>query len=117
MQHDPRAWLWDVRRAADRIATYIAPHDFEKYQADSMLRDAVERQLEIIGEALNRLSRESPDLAERIPDLRKAVAMRNVLIHAYRDVDNAEVWRTVQSDLPILRATVAALLSELGEQP
>lgn len=43
--------------------------------------------------------------------------MRNVLIHAYREVDNAEVWRTVQDDLPRLREMVAALLSELGEQP
>jgi len=117
MQHDPRAWLWDVRRAGDRVAEYVAARGYDDYLADSMLRGAVERQLEIIGEALNRLAREFPDLAARIPDLRKAVAMRNVLIHAYREVDNAEVWRTVRDDVPRLREMVAALLSELGEQP
>lgn len=49
MQHDPRAWLWDVRRAGDRIAEYVAARGYDDYLVDSMLRDAVERQLEIIG--------------------------------------------------------------------
>jgi uncharacterized protein with HEPN domain len=59
-----------------------------------MLRAAVERQFEIIGEALNQLSNETPHLAARVPNLRRAVAMRNVLIHAYRRVDNGAVWET-----------------------
>lgn len=117
MQHDPRAWLWDVLQAADRIAGFTQGSTFAEYKADPLLRPAVERQFEIIGEALNRLSREAPDLAARIPDLRAAVAMRNVLIHAYRRVDHAGVWRTAKEHLPALRSQVAALLDELGNAP
>ena len=89
MQHDPRAWLWDVRQAADSIAAFVQGRSFADYTADLMLRSAVERQFEIAGEALNRLPREAPDIAAQLPDLRRAVAMRNALIHGYRQVDNA----------------------------
>ena len=56
MQRDARAFLWDVRRSADAIARYIDHRDRDGYLADDMLRSAVERQFEIIGEALNQLS-------------------------------------------------------------
>lgn len=117
MQHDPRAWLWDVRAAADSIAGFVNGHDFADYASDLMLRSAVERQFEIVGEALSRLSREAPDIAARLSDLRRAIAMRNALIHGYREVDNATVWETIHHDLPVLRAQVAALLAELGDEP
>ena len=71
----------------------------------------------IIGEALNQLSRTDSVLAARVPDLRRAVGMRNILIHAYTRVDNVAVWRTASDDLPKLRATAAALLAELGDTP
>jgi uncharacterized protein with HEPN domain len=78
MQHDPRAWLWDVRLAADSIATFVHGRSFADYAADLMLRSAVERQFEIAGEALNRLSREAPDIAEQLltSDERLPCAMR-----------------------------------------
>lgn len=117
MEHDPRAWLWDVRRAADLAAEFVSGRSFDDYLADALLRAAVERQLEIVGEALNRLLKEAPTLAARVPDLRPAIATRNVLIYGYRDVDHAAIWRTVQHNLPALRAEVAALLGELGEEP
>ena len=56
MLHDPRSWLWDVRQAADNIAAFAHGRDFADYEADLMLRSAVERQFEIAGEALNPLS-------------------------------------------------------------
>jgi uncharacterized protein with HEPN domain len=56
MEHDPRAWLWGVRQAADSIAAFVQTRSFADYAADLMLRSAVERQFEIAGEALNRLS-------------------------------------------------------------
>ena len=70
-----------------------------------------------MGEALHLLSRVDPALASRVPDVRRAVGMRNVLIHGYAQVDNAAVWRTASDDLPGLRVAVAALLAELGETP
>lgn len=53
MQRDPRAYLWDVREAAGAILEFIAGKTFEDYAGDRLLRSAVERQFEIIGEALN----------------------------------------------------------------
>ncbi len=117
MLHDPRSWLWDVRQAADSIAAFVHGRGFADYEVDLMLRSAVERQFEIAGEALNRLSREAPEIAARLPELRRAVAMRNALIHGYREVDNATVWQTIHEDLPQLRVRVAALLAELGDDP
>jgi uncharacterized protein with HEPN domain len=117
MQHDPRAWLWDVRQAVDKIATFIEGRNFGDYLADAMVRSAVERQCEIIGEALNRLSQEAPELAGRIEVRRRAIAMRNILIHGYREVDDEAVWQTATEDLPALRAQLTALLTELGDRP
>jgi uncharacterized protein with HEPN domain len=78
-----------------------------------MLRAAVERHFEILGEALGRLAKVNPNLAARIPDLPRAVAFRNLLIHGYAAVNNRTVWRITQEDLPSLRDSVAALLAEL----
>lgn len=117
MDLDPRAFLWDVRQATQRIEAFVRGREREDYLADPMLRSAVERQFEIIGEALNQLSKAAPGIAARIPDLARAVAMRNVLIHGYARVDNEAVWRTVQHNLPTLRACIAELLAELGDVP
>jgi uncharacterized protein with HEPN domain len=117
MQRDPRAFLWDVRRAADAITRYVGHRDREGYLADDMLRSAVERQFEIIGEALNQLARLEPDIANRIPELASAVAFRNILIHGYTQVDSMIVWETITDHLPALNNRVAALLAELEAPP
>jgi uncharacterized protein with HEPN domain len=82
-----------------------------------MLRSGVERQFEINGEALDRLRKTDPVLSGRIPDTRRIIGCRSVLIHDYNRISDADVWRTIESDIPTLRAQVAALLTELGEQP
>jgi uncharacterized protein with HEPN domain len=116
LQRDPRSFLWDARESADNILRFIHGRNETDYLADAMLRAAVERHFEIIGEALNQLAKAAPNLAARIPDLTRAVAFRNLLIHGYAAVDDATVWRTTQEDLPGLRAHVASLLEELGDQ-
>ncbi|HKM68848.1 MAG TPA: HepT-like ribonuclease domain-containing protein [Stellaceae bacterium] len=103
-------YLWDVQRAAERIARFTAGRTLDDYLADEMLSAAVERQFEIIGEALVGLRRIAPEAAAMVPDLPQIVAFRNVLIHAYGDVDSKEVWGTIQDDLPGLRDAVADLL-------
>jgi uncharacterized protein with HEPN domain len=114
MPHDPRAWLWDAQEAAAAIAEFTAGMDASVYAGNRLVRAAVERQFEIIGEALNQLSRGAPDLAARIPDLPAIVAFRNILIHGYASVDDAIVWRNVHENLPALRVTIAAMLEDLG---
>ena len=83
MDHDPRAYLWDARESADAIASFVRGRTFEDYRADVMLRSAVERQFEIIGEALRRLERAAPHVALRLPERTKAIGFRNILIHGY----------------------------------
>lgn len=115
MQRDPRAFLWDVREAADAITKFIGDTDFDGYITNRMLHSAVERKLEIVGEALNQLSKTDASLAARIPELPRIVAFRNKLSHGYATVDHSRVWRIVTESLPTLRATVAILLDEIGE--
>ena len=77
---------------------------------DALLRSAVERQLEIIGEALARLARLDETLASRISEYRRIIAFRNILIHGYADVDHHIVWDIIESKLPTLRREVTTLL-------
>lgn len=114
MQRDPRAFLWDVQQAAGAITQFTAGLDAAGYRANPLIRSAVERQFEIIGEALNRLSKEAPDFADRVPNLGKIVGFRNLLVHGYAVIDDRRVWEIVATLLPSLRATVTALLTELG---
>lgn len=66
MLADSRKYLWDAQKAASRIKRFTAGRSFDDYLDDDMLRAAVERQFEIIGEALNRLSAKDPDTADRV---------------------------------------------------
>lgn len=75
-----------------------------------MLRAAVERQFEIIGEALNQLSKRDPDRANKIPDLARIVAFRNILIHGYATVDDRLVWGVLEGQLPSLQQSVDKML-------
>ena len=80
-----------------------------------MLRSGVERQLEIVGEALSQLSKVAPQIAARLDGVGKAIGLRNSLIHGYTVIDHSTIWRTVVEDLPPLREAVRALLDELGK--
>ena len=115
MVRDPRAFLWDARASGDAIQRFLSGKRFDDYLADEMLRSAVERQFEILGEALAQLSKTDPKLAARIPDASNAIGFRNVLIHGYAKVDSAIVWQAATQSLPKLRSAVDALLKELGE--
>ena len=109
-------YLWDAQHAAERVARFTAERSFEDYLADDMLRAAVERQFEIIGEAFAGLRRSDLALAAAIPDLPRIVAFRNILIHGYATVDDRLVWGVVERDLAGLQETIARLLGE-GQGP
>ena len=103
-------YLWDVQQAAERVMRFTAGRTFDDYLADEMLSAAVERQFTIVGEALVCLRRITPEVAATIPDLSRIIGFRNVLVHAYGDIDSAEVWGTIQKDLPRLLEIVTDLL-------
>jgi uncharacterized protein with HEPN domain len=77
-----------------------------------MLRSAVERHFEVIGEALKRLSRVDPLTAARVEDLPRIVAFRNVLVHGYATIDDVLVWEVATTRIDPLIATLNRLLDE-----
>ena len=116
MLRDCRAYLWDVRDSAEAISEFIKGRTLNDYRSDRMLRSAVERQFEIIGEALNQLAKIAPEIAQDIPELAQAVAFRNLLIHGYAKVVDAMVWQTARDDLPALHERVSSILLRLDEE-
>ena len=114
MLPDPRVLLLDIDRAGADISRFTEGMTGDAYAGDALTQAAVERKFEIIGEALNRLHQSHPNLAERIPRLRRIIDFRNLLIHGYASVRPERVWDYVQSHLPQLRRIVRELLAELG---
>lgn len=110
MRLEVKKYLYDIQQAAEFIASFTAGKTFADYEADALLRSAVERQFEIIGEALARLARLDETLASRISEHRRIIAFRNILIHGYTDIDHRIVWDIIESKLPRLRHEVTALL-------
>jgi uncharacterized protein with HEPN domain len=102
--------LWDMREAARRIARFTAGKTFDDYVSDDLLRSAVERQFEIIGEAMTRLIKQDFAVAARITEYRKVSAFRNVLIHGYDAIDDETSWGIVQGKLPVLAKELDGLL-------
>lgn len=112
MQLEAKKYLFDVRQACSRIAEFTAGKSYADYSQDAMLRAAVERQFEIVGEALNRLAKLDGSLVEQITDHRRIIAFRNILVHAYARIDDRVVWGVVETNLPTLAGQVQALLGE-----
>lgn len=110
MPRDPRAYLWDARRAVALIIEFVDDRSWVDYEADAMLRSAVERQFEIVGEALGQLGRVAPELAAQVPDLPRIVAFRNLLIHGYASIDARLVWEVATERAAPLRAVLEELL-------
>lgn len=110
MQREPAAFLWDVREAIGHIREFIEGFDSESFQTDGLVQSAVERKFEIIGEALNQLSKIAPDVAARIPDTKRIIGFRNILIHGYAVLDQTIVWRVIEEHLPTLETAVQKLL-------
>ena len=110
MQPEAGALLWDARRACQRITEFLADRSWADYQTDVLLRSAVERQFQILGEALNRLSRVDPEVAAQVLDLPRIVAFRNVLVHGYAVIDDELVWQFAVERVPQLSALLQQLL-------
>ncbi|MFN0106700.1 MAG: DUF86 domain-containing protein [Bryobacteraceae bacterium] len=115
MQAESSKYLWDAARAADRVAEFVAGKTFDDYVGNAMLRSAVERQFEILGEALAQMAKRDAETAQAIPELRRIIAFRIVLIHGYATVDDKLVWGVVEGHLLGLRATLQKLLDQAGK--
>jgi uncharacterized protein with HEPN domain len=104
--------LYDMQQACRLMAEFIAGKTFSDYSVDALLRSAVERQLTIVGEALNRLNKIEPAAASSITDARQIIAFRNILVHGYDIVKDEVVWGILETDLPTLTRDVDTLLEQ-----
>jgi uncharacterized protein with HEPN domain len=112
MPRDPRAYLWDMQQASRLIASFLFGKDLAAYESDPLLRSAVERQFEIMGEAMTQLAKVEPDLAATIPHWREIIAFRNLLIHGYAVIEDARVWRIAQFNLPEMAGVIGDRLTD-----
>ncbi len=110
MRLESKKYLYDIQQATDRLTQFSNDKTFADYKKDAMLRSAVERQFEIIGEALNQLSKIDPGCASQISECQRIVSFRNILIHGYAEIDDRLVWGVLESKVPTLFGEVKELL-------
>lgn len=112
MRRESMKYLYDIQQASRLIEQFTAGKSYAEYASDAMMRAAVEREFEIIGEALAQLARLDPGIASEISDLRSIISFRNILIHGYAVVDDLLVWDIVESKVAILEREIDVLLAE-----
>ncbi len=105
-----RAHLMDIFEAARLAMNYVKDAPREDFLKDVQCQDAVVRRLEIIGEAARRISEETREAHPELP-WHQMIAMRNVMIHEYDDIDLPLVWETVRTNLPALVKSLEKILS------
>lgn len=106
---DPADSLYDMLTAAERTLRFMAGKTRDDYERDDLLRLAVERSVEVIGEAARRLSSDFRDAHPQIA-WRAIMATRHILAHDYDGVDNDAIWRIVQDHVPPLIAQLRPLI-------
>jgi len=106
MRHDPGRLFEDVLRCIEEVEVFCHNKTFRDFQEDRGLQLIVERELEIIGEALARLHREHPTVADQIPDIRKIMGLRNVLAHGYDILEHEILWDIVVNKIPLLKRDI-----------
>jgi uncharacterized protein with HEPN domain len=100
-EKDDASYLWDMLDAGKAIKEFIAGRSYQDYLCDRMFRGAVERHLEIIGEAAGKVSKVFRDAHPEIP-WQKIIGQRHVLIHEYGDVEHELIWMAVTIHIPDL---------------
>ncbi len=111
MDNKIKKLLFDILTSVNNIEEYLGgKRIFEEYDSSPMLQDAVERNLEIIGEAVNKILFIEPDI--EISNSRRIVDVRNKIIHGYDEIENAQIWGIIINHLPTLKSEVEKLLDE-----
>jgi uncharacterized protein with HEPN domain len=111
MNNKAKKLLFDILTSINNIDSYIGDKRiFENYESNSMLQDAVERNIEIIGEAMNQLLKMEPQL--KITNSRRIVDARNKIIHGYDEIENAQIWGIIINHLPVLKEEVKTFLEK-----
>jgi len=107
-------WLFDVKISSDEIESFFKDKekDFLKYRNNLMLKRAVERNLEIIGEAVNKIITRDNSFTEKITNAKAIIGLRNQVIHAYDNISDENIWSILTNHLPKLKLEVDKLIRE-----
>jgi len=109
MDNEIKKYLYDIKESIESIENYLGKKRvFSVYMADKMLRRAIEREFEIIGEAMKRIDKIEPQI--KISSKRQIISMRNRVIHGYDKIDNEIIWGTIVRHLPNLKKEVNKLM-------
>ena len=112
MNPDIKTWLYDILQSIKEVESYYtnSPRIFSEYQKDIKTKRAIERNIEIIGEAVNRILKEDRDF--QINNARQIIGTRNRIIHGYDRVSDDMIWSVVINHLPKLKIEVEGLLNK-----
>jgi uncharacterized protein with HEPN domain len=112
MDNDIKTWLYDILQSINEIDSYYdnKPRIFEEYVSDIKTKRAIERDLEIIGEAANRILKKDKDF--KLNNVEKIIGTRNRIIHGYDKISDDLIWSIVINHLPKLKDEVTGLLNE-----
>lgn len=111
MDNKAKKLLFDIITSINNIESYIGEKKvFDIYDKNPMLQDAVERNIEIIGEAMSKLLKIEPDIG--ISNARRIVDARNKIIHGYDDIENVQIWGIIINHLPTLKKEANQFLNE-----
>lgn len=112
MDNEIKTWLYDILQSINEIDSYYEdkPRNFEEYRNDIKTKRAIERDLEIIGEAVNRILKK--DNSFKIDNAKQIVGTRNRIIHGYDTVSDDLIWSIVINHIPKLKAEISNLLGE-----
>ena len=107
-------YLYDIKLAIDEIESFFAgkKKDFTDYTSDLLLKRAIERDLEIIGEAMSRILKEDPLF--QLENSRRIIGLRNQIIHGYDSISDENIWGIIINHLPNLKQEVEKLIE--GEE-
>ena len=103
MQSKIEKLLLDIRKATEEIEDFTAGKSFSDFQKDRGLQLIIERELEIIGEALNRLLRIVPDLEKKIPETHRIIGLRNIITHGYDILEYEILWDIIENKVSQLQ--------------
>ena len=110
---DPQKFLYDIVDCCKFILEMTKDKTIEDYKSDRLFRSALERELQIIGEAMLQLDNINPEISEHISEHRNIIGFRHVLVHGYDSLDPKTVWNVVETKVDILLSQAQALLKHL----
>ena len=102
--------LHDAKVAAERILTFTSGRTLEAFLADVYFQSAVERQFEVLAEALRGAENLSPELRDDFPELSQIIGLRNRIAHSYDNLDYTTLWETATDDIPALLPRIELVL-------